>query len=94
MRTRPWSDKIKEGIRHAFELIAVVGDSEAPLGEGAEDDIKEEVMCFMVIEELWLKAKLGGTGEGATHNDGFNKLIEDDVDDPHLHDTIHVDLVR
>jgi hypothetical protein len=48
----------------------------------------------MVIEELWLKAKLGGTGEGATHNDGFNKLIEDDVDDPHLHDTIHVDLVR
>jgi hypothetical protein len=50
--------------------------------------------CFMVIKELWLKAKLGGTGEGATHNDGFNKLIEDDVDDPHLHDTIHVDLVR
>lgn len=48
----------------------------------------------MVIKELWLKAKLGGTGEGATHNDGFNKLIEDDVDDPHLHDTIHVDLVR
>jgi hypothetical protein len=47
-----WLAEVTKGVNHAFELMAVVGDCEVPLGEGAMGDIEEDDTSFAIGQLL------------------------------------------
>jgi hypothetical protein len=56
--------QVAQRVRHALQLLAVVGDVQIALNEVAELGVEEEGACLAVVEELGLHRAPGGTSSG------------------------------